>query len=178
MTQSLVPQAAEIVFDKKVEFPGKLWLVKRQATGDRLLFISAGSRVLYLCDQIDCAFFVFITLVRRRLVVNPKKRPVAEVFLHNDSMLALNPVDFRYRNPVTKKQPAHVEIRMNIRIEGLGINGGDGLALFPWNTKVAPRRGIGRQRHDQFAGGTLTFEKTQQSLGRGNFKSVHSDLFC
>src|SRR6266849_1061074 len=178
MRQSLMPQAAEIVFDKKVELPGKLWLDKREPAGDRLLFISAGSRLLYLCDQIDRAFFVFLTLVRRRLVINPKQRPVAEVFLHNDALLAFNPVDFRHGNPVTKKQPAHVEIGMNVRVEGLGINSSDGLSLFPWNTEITSRRSIGRQRHDQFAGGTLTFEKTQQSLGRGNFKSVHSDLFC
>src|SRR6476620_3364457 len=93
MSQLLMTQAAEVVFEKEFELPGKFRFVKRETAGDRIHLVSFLRRLLNLRDQRDGLFLVLIALLFRLCFVNLKQLPVAEIFLHDDTGRAIDRVN-------------------------------------------------------------------------------------
>src|SRR5262249_27180305 len=65
--------------------------------------------------------------------------PASQIFLHDDPCLAADVVNLRYRQIAFEEQTRHIKIRMQCRVERLGIDSSHGSSLLPWNTKIFSR---------------------------------------
>src|SRR5438876_3592325 len=137
MAQLFLSETFEIMLKKEFEFPRELGFVKGQPAGNRIQLLSSLSCLLNSGYEFDCGFFVMFAFFIRSSFVVAHQLPVAEVLQQYDSTRAIDGINFRHRNLGRFEKPGGIQIRMKLRIEGLGIYRGNSGPSLPRDTEIA-----------------------------------------
>src|SRR5690349_348416 len=119
------------MLEKEIQFPPEFCFVERQATSDRVEFECFGGRGLNASNDLDCLLKQTFLLVVGNFFKHLAQLPAAQILLHDYSSAAVNLINLRNRQITFGKQSRDVQIRMDRRIERLGIDGSNRGPLLP-----------------------------------------------
>src|SRR4030095_10405904 len=75
-----------------------------------------------------------------------------------------------------REEARHVHEGMYFGVEGLWVDGGDGLRVLPGDAEVCARRGVGREREHLPRVATEPRDVLRQALARRGAEGVRGDL--
>ena len=91
---------------------------------------------------------------------------------HQDAADVLVAVNALSQLKSLRKEARHVQEGVNFRVERLGVDGGDGRAVFPGDAEVFARRGVGRERDDLTGIAARAGDVLRQTLAGGSAEGV------
>ena len=132
------------MFAKEIEFPRQFRFVESKPARNRIYITGMVARFLDTRNQIDRLLFIFLAVFLRSSFIEPRQLLVTQIFLHDDSAYTVDGVNLRNRNAAVKEQSRHIEVRMNVSVKRLRIDGRDSGAMLPGHAKVTSRLSIRR----------------------------------
>src|SRR6266699_3006555 len=133
MPQAFAAQTAEVMVKKEIQLPGELGLIKGKPARNRIALERLGCGCLDPSDDLDRLFQQCLGVLFVSGLKEFTQLEIAEIFLHDDSHLAIRIKYCWHRQSAFQKQTGNVQVWMNIRIERLRVNGRDRGPALPGN---------------------------------------------
>ena len=131
---------------------------------------------LYVGDERDGLLQIHFALVLGGGLEDAPELPVAEVLLHDDAVQRVYVENLGDGQLRLGEEARDVHEGVNLWVERLGVDRGDGHRVLPGDAEVFARRGVGRERQNPFGVAPVARDVFRQTLARGGAKGVRRDL--